>query len=79
MRRHTKRIILWPHGLVKCADIRLGRVDKREHEDAAERTCVVTLTKQAFCVELKALRASDTSGLVVSEETSVVCFEDSRG
>jgi len=39
------------------------------------RTCVV---KQAFCIELKALRASDTGGLVVSEEI-IVCFEDSIG
>jgi len=49
--------------------IRFARIDERKYEGAAQRTCAV---KQVFCIELKALRASDTSGLVVSEETSVV-------
>ena len=37
----------------------IARVDTRKYEGAAERTCAV---KQTFGIELKALRASDTSG-----------------
>jgi hypothetical protein len=29
------------------------------------------IVKKVYCIELKAMRTSDTSGLVVSEETSV--------
>jgi len=50
-RRSTHvRVVREINGLVKCADVRFARVDKRKNEGAAERTCVA---KQTFRIELK--------------------------